>query len=142
MASITNIMTTDMYTLSPDNTLMSAKQLMTENNIRHVPVVDHQNALLGVISQRDILAYQPSRLTGDALSSNPHAEHSVTLAEILHKNVLTINKTTSIHRAALTMQKHKIGCLPVVENNKLVGIVTDSDMVNVAINLLEINSYS
>lgn len=141
MANITSIMTTDMYTLNPENSLSSAKRLMTQNNIRHVPVVDSKNALLGLISQRDILAYQPSRLEDDFLTINTQFDNTVTLAEVLHKKVLTIKKTTSIHKAALTMQKHKVGCLPVVDDNKLVGIVTDTDMVNVAINLLEINRY-
>ncbi|MDK9759128.1 CBS domain-containing protein, partial [Vibrio sp. D173a] len=109
-------------------------------DIRHIPVVDADRKLLGVVTQRDVLAAQES-----SLQNIPQAQ-SYTLAtplnEIMHKNVMSVEPRAGLKESAIYMQKHKVGCLPVVEHGELVGIITDSDFVTIAINLLELQEES
>ncbi|WNC71952.1 CBS domain-containing protein [Thalassotalea psychrophila] len=148
MTSITKIMTTEVLTLTPQHSLSDARLMMMENRIRHIPIVNENKELMGLISQRDVLAAEESSLYGIKKDLRLEREQSIKIADFYHNNLVTIPPQASVHQAALYLQKHKIGCLPVVEDNKLKGLVTDSDFVNVAINLLEVmnepeeNQYS
>ena len=127
MITIDELMTDNPYTLRPTDSLNAARQLMTEKHIRHIPITDDDNKLLGLVTQRDILeATGPKQVSPD-----------VELSEIMTKNVSVIYTSDSVRQAALHLQQKKYGCLPVVADNSLVGIVTDSDFIGVAINLLE-----
>ena len=124
MISLNEIMTMDPITLDADDSLVKAGELMREHRIRHIPVTD-QGKLIGLITQRDILA-----------AASAEDSYSM-IADLIRKNIFTVPDDSDMRGAALLMQKHKIGCLPVVADGKLVGIVTDSDYVSLAINLLE-----
>ncbi|WP_104400509.1 CBS domain-containing protein [Vibrio penaeicida] len=136
MIKIEDMMTRSPHTLLRSHSLQDAKNLMAEHDIRHVPIIDTDSKLLGVISQRDILATQESVLTKEAQAG------SFTLAtpidKIMISKVIAVSPKAGLRESAIYMQKHKIGCLPVVEYGKLVGIITDTDFVGIAINLLEI----
>ena len=125
MTSLREIMTVDLYTLPPDVPVARAGELMREHRIRHIPIVGKGRELLGLVTQRDILA---------AASSSEELER---VSDLMRTRLYTVDAETDMRRAALLMQKHKIGCLPVLEGGKLVGIVTDTDYVALAINLLE-----
>jgi CBS domain-containing protein len=136
MFSVAEVMNTELFTLAEDNTVRDARELMSEHHIRHIPVVNGNNRLLGLVSQRDVLAAADSTLLvspGDAAAQ----EAFVSVASVMTVSVNTIEETANLRGAALYMQKHKIGCLPVVRGENLVGIITDSDFVSVAINLME-----
>ncbi len=136
MFEISDIMTTDVYTLSPDNSLQDARKLMAEHNIRHIPVVDTDKHLKGLLSQRDVLAGADSVLL-------PHDEEAVkmesriAISSLMTPDPITTDEHASLRGTALLMQHHRIGCLPVVRDGILIGIITDSDFVAVAINLIE-----
>ncbi len=136
MFKVEDMMTRNPHTLLRSHSLSDAKKLMDEHEIRHVPVVDTDNRLLGVVTQRDVLAAQES-----SLQKIPE-EQSYTLTTPLdiamRKNVMTVAPHAGLKQSAVYMQKHKVGCLPVVENGQLVGIITDSDFVTIAIHLLEL----
>jgi len=138
MTSVTSIMADDLFTLSIENTLADARIMMVQNRIRHIPIVDDDNALLGIISQRDVLAAEESSLTITDKFKRFDYEQSVKVIEFYRSEIMTINSKASVHQAALTIQKYKIGCLPILANGKLIGLVTASDFVNVAINLIEV----
>ena len=124
MISLNEIMTPDPVTLTPDVPLKNAGELMRERRIRHIPVT-RDGRLEGLITQRDLLA-----------AASAEDDYS-TVADVMRTNVYTVSEDDDMRGAALKMQKHKIGCLPVVADGLLVGIVTDSDYVALAINLLE-----
>lgn len=127
MITIDELMTVNPFTLRPTDSLHSARELMTEKHIRHIPITDENNTLLGLVSQRDVL-----KVTG------PDAENpDLDLSEVMTSKVSVIRTSDSVRQAALHLQQKKFGCLPVVDDNGLVGIVTDSDFIGVAINLLE-----
>ncbi len=131
MLTLNEIMVSDLHTLEADNTLQDAVELMESKKIRHIPIVGSNNQLLGLVTQRDILA------ASSPDSANKQQEMSTPLNAIMITKLDTVNKGTDLRPAALFLQQHKHGCLPVVEGNTLVGLVTDTDFVSVAINLLE-----
>ena len=133
-AIVSEIMTRDVISLPPSATLGEARTLMQRHHIRHLLVLE-DNALVGLVSQRDILAAQESSLEKD---HNGACLHQHQLSEIMIQNVATVSPRAGIREAAQYLQKYKYGCLPVTDKGKLVGIVTDSDFVTVAIHLLEV----
>ncbi|WP_265436146.1 CBS domain-containing protein [Aeromonas media] len=138
MMTLTEIMTEHPFTLGPQNSVKQAMELMQQEQIRHIPIVDDHLHLLGLVTLSDILATRDSKL----LLINPEREaeftDSVQLDEIMTRQVASVDPHAGIKEAALYLQRHKYGCLPVVRGRKLVGIVTESDFITVAINLLEL----
>lgn len=135
MLTVAEIMTREPYTLGPDDTLATARQLLAEHHIRHIPIVSADGSLLGLVSQRDVLA------AGDTTVLNREGgssrENYVALSSIMSSPVQSVDESASLRGTAMHLQKHKVGCVPVLSKGKLVGIITDSDFVAIAINLME-----
>lgn len=140
MIKVQDIMTEDVFTLTVNDSLTDARKLMMEHAIRHIPVVNDTNELVGLISQRDVLAAEESSLSAIDSDDRLSREMQIKISDFFHQNITTISPSAPVIKAALYMQKHKIGSLPVTVEGKLVGLITDSDFVNVAINLLELNN--
>jgi CBS domain-containing protein len=128
------IMSTDLKTVSPQDSLATVRKLMHENRIHHVPVVVDEDNLIGLVTLTDVLAATDSILRDD--ESRLRARE-IKVEDIMVRNLATIDEHASLRQAALFLEKHQIGCLPVVTSGSLRGIVTDTDFVGVAINLLE-----
>lgn len=135
MLTVAEIMTREPYTLGPDDTLASARKLMAEHHIRHVPVLSAEGTLIGVVTQRDILAASDSRVVNR--QGEAGEENYVALSAIMTTPVQTVDENASLRGTAMHLQKNKLGCLPVLRKGKLVGIITDSDFIAIAINLME-----
>lgn len=120
--TIEEIMTPDPITLDQNATMDHAAEVMQQHRIRHIPVVDDANKLIGLVTQRDLLA-----------ASGKGSR----VADVMRKKVVSINENAELRSAAIEMQQAKIGCLPVLRGKELIGIITDSDYVALAINLLE-----
>ncbi|EGR0419247.1 CBS domain-containing protein [Vibrio cholerae] len=140
MIKVEDMMTRHPHTLLRTHTLNDAKHLMEALDIRHVPIVDANKKLLGIVSQRDLLAAQESSLQRSAQDDSLIFE--TPLFEVMHTDVTSVAPQAGLKESAIYMQKHKIGCLPVVAKDVLVGIITDSDFVTIAINLLELQEES
>lgn len=135
MIYVTEIMTSKPFTLAADASVSDAIKLMADKNIRHIPIVNNANELAGIVTHRDLLAATGSKLDEGNIQENGFSNKSV--SEIMTTHVLTIEEDTALISAARFLEKHKFGALPVVQDNKVLGIVTDSDFLAVAINLLE-----
>ncbi len=133
MFSIDAIMSTNLITVAPDATLAEARTLMHEHRIHHIPVVDGDR-LIGLVTLTNVLAATDSFLRDD--DNRIHA-NDIGISDAMVTDVATVELNASLRHAALFLEKHKIGCLPVIDEEKLVGIITDTDFVAVAINLLE-----
>lgn len=133
MFSIDAIMSTNLVTVPPSATLAEARTLMRDNRIHHLPVMEGRE-LVGLITLTNVLAATDSYLHDE--SSRIHA-NAIMLSDVMVKDVATVDVNASLRQAALFMEKHKMGCLPVTEDDNLVGIITETDFVAVAINLLE-----
>ena len=132
MVPINEVMTTEVLTLGMNDSLIDVHELMSTRNVRHIPIVDEDNRLLGIVSHRDLLSATP------VASENRTKIYSHTkTSEIMRSGVETITPFTNVRQAALTLERLKIGCLPVVDGEYLIGIVTSSDLIAIAINLLE-----
>lgn len=135
MFLVRDIMTQHPHTLKSTDTIAAANALMIQYDIRHIPIVDNDSYLLGIITERDIL------LARQASSHDIHPKPDIDRAPIddfMHKNISTISSRAGLKEAAFYMQKHRIGCLPVLHDQKLIGIITNSDFVSIAINLMEL----
>ena len=109
---------------------------MAEHHIRHIPIVSGDDTLVGLVSQRDVLAAEDSTVLiqpGDPKSR----ESYVALSTIMTSPVQTVDEHAGLRGTAMHLQKNKMGCLPVLREGRLVGIITDSDFVAIAINLME-----
>ena len=136
MIKVEDMMTRTPHTLLRSHLLADAKHTMEALDIRHVPIVDANKQLLGVVSQRDVLAAQESSL--QQIPENQSYTLNTPLYEVMKTGAMTVSPQAGLKESAIYMQKHKVGCLPVVEKGQLVGIITDSDFVAIAINLLEL----
>ncbi len=135
MFSIEAIMSTDLITLAPEATLAEARRLMRNNRIHHLPIVNDENELVGLVTLTNVLAATDSVLRD---ASNRIDAADILVNDIMVTEIATIDEHASLRQAALFMEKHQIGCLPIVTDGKLRGIITDTDFVGVAINLLEL----
>lgn len=134
MFSIDSVMSTDLITVQPGASLADARSLMQANHIHHLPVVENKDELVGLLTLTDVLRAQDSvlREQGDRIKAA-----DIVVGDVMVTNVATVSRDASLRQAALFIEKHGIGCLPVIKKGSLVGIITDSDFVAVAINLLE-----
>jgi len=135
MLTVAEIMTREPYTLGPEDSLATARQLLAEHRIRHIPIVSAEGSLIGLVSQRDVLAAGDSTVVNRKGAGS--GERYVALSSIMNSPVQTTDESASLRGAALHLQKNKLGCLPVTRRGKLVGIITDTDFVSIAINLME-----
>ncbi len=131
MFTVEEIMSDKVKTLTPKNNLADARILMTTSDIHHIPIVDDAGKVVGLVSHRDVLDASESRLHKDNSLEN------IEIAEFMTSGVTTVDGRANLREAALFLQKHNYGCLPVVTDGQLKGIITDSDFVAIAIDLLE-----
>ena len=132
MMTLDTIMSTDLVTIRPDENLAAARALMHDKRIHHLPVVDDQEELIGLVTLTNVLAATDSFLRDD--DSRIHAKEIV-VKDMMVTDVATVDEHASLRQAALFLERHRIGCLPVMSGDKLKGIITDTDFVGVAINL-------
>ncbi len=123
-------MTTDLFTLRPDDLIDLAASVMNWRHIRHIPVEDNEGHLIGLVSHRDLLRTLAQRTSGK--KAEP-----VKVKEIMKPNPLTATPDTSIIEAIEFMRAHHIGCLPIVERGHLVGIVTVYDFLSISADLIK-----
>ncbi len=134
--NVREIMSAPPVTVDRTDTLAFAEELMNVERIRHLPVVDG-DVLLGLISQRDLLAASLSTLSQPSEEDDLERKRKVHVGSVMHGVVETVTPDTPAERAAETMLAHQLGCLPVIdERHHLLGIVTSSDFVRLAQSLL------
>ena len=132
---VRDLMSQPAVTVGPTGPLREVIQLMEANNIRHVAVVD-SGRLLGLLSHRDVLRSQEGSLSGALSTEQTHMNRWIEARWVMTKEVRTVYPDTPALEAALTLRSHGYGCLPVVEQGKLVGMLTDSDFLKYAIQQL------
>lgn len=134
MLTVSEIMTREPYTIGPDDTLETARRMMAEHHIRHIPVINKDGSLAGLVSQRDVLAAEDSTVLSDGDNS---PDRYVAVSSIMTSPVQTTEESSSLRGTAMYLQQHKLGCLPIMNKGTLTGIITDADFVGVAVNLME-----
>lgn len=126
---VREIMSPDPVVLTVDDELSLAHDIMSLGRIRHLPVVEGSK-LVGIISQRDLFRASLASVLGDDYDKNREHLKSIKIREIMVKNVISVSPGMSLQEAGRIMLKEKIGCLPVVEDEKLVGLITETDLLS------------
>ncbi len=129
--TIGQFMATDLFTVRPDDIVDFAASLMEWRYVRHVPVEDDAGRLLGLVSHRQLL-----RLVARGADKGEDGE-PVMVRDIMRPDPKTVSPDTTTVEAIRLMRENRLSCLPVVENSKLVGLVTEYDLIVVASRLLE-----
>jgi CBS domain-containing membrane protein len=123
--------------VAPSSPLREVIDQMERHRIRHVAVVDPENdRLLGLISHRDVLRSQEGSLSGTPGAEQVRMNRWVEARWVMTKEVRTVYPDTPVLEAAMTLRSHGYGCVPVVEDGKLVGMLTEADFVDYAIRVL------
>ncbi len=138
MSSISELMTKNPICLSEHVNIHKARMLMAEKSIRHIPVKDTDtNKLIGMVSQKSILANAIKIINKRGLDSLEHEEKSMQLSTIMDKSSQPFDINDSLANVANTLLKQKTGCVAILKDDKLVGVITSNDFVKLAIDLLQ-----
>jgi CBS domain-containing protein len=132
--TVGQFMSTDLFTVRPDDLIDLVACVMDWRHVRHVPVEDDQGRLLGLVTYRDLLHLQAQ---GSSASIVTSLTTPLTVQEIMKPDLLTVTPQTSTLEALDIMRRKHIGCLPVVEDGKLVGLVTAFDFLALSAELIE-----
>lgn len=135
-------MTTDLITVTPNMPIVKARDLLREYNIKQVPVVDSAGRLVGILTDRDIRSAWASPATTLSIYELTYVLQKVTVDSIMVRDVITISPDATIERAAKILHDRKIGSLPVMEGQTLVGIITSTDLMEVLLDALGIEEAS
>lgn len=128
---IEDIMNRNFITLEPTDTIEKAYQILVENKIRHIPIVDHHQQVVGIISDRDVRDASPS-----IFSINEDREIlQKEISTIMNTQVITAHPLDFVEEVARIFYDREIGCLPVVSHDKIVGILTEKDLLYTLIQL-------
>jgi len=123
-------------TIHPEMPIQDALNLMHKESVRRLPVVDKKGQLIGIVAEKDLLHASPSDATSLSVWELTYLLSHITIEGIMATEVITITEDTPIEEAALIMADSKIGGLPVVRDSELVGIITETDLFKVFLELL------
>ena len=126
---VADVMSTAPRTLGRNDQLSVADDLMTSERIRHLPVLDERGALAGIVTQRDLFHSALVKALGFGTAVRDKMLGSILVKEVMTEEVVTTTPETGLAEAAAIMAQHKIGCLPVIRDDVLVGILTEGDLV-------------
>jgi len=126
---VRDVMTGEPLTVDCDLLVHKAQGLMKDHGIRHLPVVDHAGRLMGMLTDRDIIhaAFMP--ILAESLPADPRRLKAPRVRDVMTWSVVTIDPEATLVQAGLTMFQGRIGSLPVVENGRVIGILTDRDVL-------------
>jgi acetoin utilization protein AcuB len=129
-------MTQTPVTITPDTSVTEALRLMRERKVRRLPVLDDRGKLVGIVSDQDLLYASPSPVTSLSVWEVHYLLAKLKVEEVMTRKVITVTEDTPVEEAARIMADNKIGGLPVMRDGKLVGIVTESDLFKIFLELL------
>jgi acetoin utilization protein AcuB len=133
------IMHRELVTVPPETSLGKAREMINERAISHLLIVDHSGKLIGLVSDRDIRQSWASPATSLSVHELNYLLGKVNLGMIMVKKIVTVDPETTIERAALIMQQSRISALPVLEKEKLVGIITTTDVMEILLRAIGID---
>lgn len=136
MITVKDLMCTEVQTLKPSDSIHEARLLMIEQHVRHIPIVEH-NKFVGLLTKHDILAVSVSSLAEIDSEQQDELDSAIPISEVMLTDVTVADEDASLLEAANVMLEQHHGCLPVVRNEKLVGMLTEGDFVRLAIYLME-----
>jgi acetoin utilization protein AcuB len=133
---VRDYMTTELMTVQETDTLLDATMFFVRSTFRHLPVL-RSRELVGIITERDVKQYAPSVLSGLSAEEYNTIMETTPISRVMTRTPLTVQPDQSVLDAAKLLYAKRLGCLPVVQNGELVGIITTTDMLKVLTHMLE-----
>ncbi|SDB47012.1 CBS domain-containing membrane protein [Desulfonatronum thiosulfatophilum] len=137
MLKVKDLMTKQVISLQEHDNVQTARSIMNLGRIRHIPIVDKQGDFAGLLTHRDLLAVTISKLADIEAEVQDEIDASIPIHEIMRRDVTAIDPEMDLREAAEILLQHKYGCLPVVEDKMLVGILTEADFLKLTISLMD-----
>ncbi len=134
-------MKSDPITIGPEASFYEAENLIRSRGIRHLPVVDKKKQLVGLVTDRDIREAGPSDASALSIQEMHYLLGKLQVKGFMVplNKLITVRPDTIVERAAQLMYEHKIGCLPVVEDRQLIGIITETDILELFVDIVGLN---
>lgn len=133
---VRELMTTEVTTVQETEALIDAAMIFSRSTVRHLPVLRGKQ-LVGVITERDVKRFAPGLLSGVSSEQYQQVMESTPLARVMTREMLTVKADQLVSEAVNLLYTKRIGCLPVVENNELVGIITTTDMLRLMAQMMK-----
>jgi CBS domain-containing membrane protein len=137
MAKVHEVMTPSPLMIQADASLFDARRVMHEHHVRHLPVCNEKGELVGLLTQRDLLACTVSVLAEVDQQSQNELEQGIPVREVMTTNIACVQQHSSVIEAADYFLEHNHSCLPVLDGEELVGILTEVDFIKLSKRLLE-----
>lgn len=125
--AVKDFMTKKVIYISPDTTIAHAADLMREQNIHRLPVIENDR-LVGLVTEGTIAEASPSKATSLSIYEMNYLLNKTKVKDVMLKDVVTVSQYASLEDAVYLMYQHKVGILPVIDNNQLYGVITDRDV--------------
>jgi acetoin utilization protein AcuB len=129
-------MSTRPVTIQADTSITEALKVMRQHGVRRLPVMDGEGQMIGIVSEKDLLYASPSPATSLSIYEMHYMLTQLKVTELMTADVVTITPDTPLEEAARIMADNKIGGLPVIRDGKLVGIITETDIFKVFLEML------
>ena len=129
-------MTRNPVTITPDTSFPEAFRIIRERKIRHLPVVDEQGKLIGIVAQTDLLHASPSTATPFNVFEMSYLLANLHVREVMSSPPITVPADAPLEEVARVMVENKIGCLPVMRDGTLVGMITETDVFETFVEVL------
>ncbi len=124
-----------LITVQPDLPISEALDLMKREKIRHIPVIQ-KGTMVGIVTRNDLLNASPSKATSLSIWEINYLLNKITVADVMTKNVITTSEDTPVEEAARIMTDNQISCLPILRGEELIGIITETDLFKLFLELL------
>jgi CBS domain-containing protein len=134
--TIREIMTTEVVSLQETDNMLDASMIFARSSLRHLPVL-HDTVLVGVVTERDVKRFAPGLLSGVTSEQYNLALETTAISRVMTRDPMTLKPEQEVVEAAEIFVSKRFGCLPVVDNGKLVGIVTRSNMLRLMVKMLK-----
>lgn len=132
---VKDIMVRNPFTAKPDNTVPEVKALMKKQKVNKMPILDEYGKLVGIVTKNDIEKATPNDSTTLDVFELSYLLGKLKIEKIMHKDVKFVTENETLENAASIMQDYGIGCLPVLKDNKIIGIITETDIFHAFIEL-------
>ncbi len=129
-------MSSPIIAIDPNMPIMEALKLMQDKNIRRTPILDKKGNLIGIVSDKDLLNAAPSDATTLSVWEMNYLLAQVKVKDVMTKKVLTVTEDTPIEEAAYIMVQNKIGGMPVMRGSQVVGLITETDLFKIFLELM------
>jgi CBS domain-containing protein len=134
---VKDVMQKDVLSLSKGDFLDVAENIMTLGRIRHLPILDNKGLLVGLVTQRDLLRASVASVLGFSKTAERDWLAAISVDQVMSKSVVSIGPESELADAVELMVRHKYGCLPVVAEGRLVGLLTETDCLACLLDFLK-----